>query len=202
MTINLDPIPISKRDSGQMSLIRVKIPNGFGGLLEHELVVTNPDAIDILNHGDDDINGYSYSQRDHALIPILAKPVTEGDEVEMKHFEDYDREVELDRLSERKGYLEAACDKVLGTNEALAELRAKLVGPNKQHDPVNHPSHYTSHPSGIECIDVTEHFNFNIGNAVKYLWRSGLKETADSIEDLEKAEWYVSREIERLKKAE
>ncbi|HEV3311810.1 MAG TPA: DUF3310 domain-containing protein [Chloroflexota bacterium] len=60
---------------------------------------------------------------------------------------------------------------------------------------VNSPPHYTVHPSGIECIEVVEHFNFNIGNAIKYLWRCGLK--GDEIEDLKKAAWYISREIER-----
>lgn len=64
--------------------------------------------------------------------------------------------------------------------------------------PIN-PGHYRSHPSGVECIDVTEHMNFNVGNAVKYLWRAGIKDGADHIEDLEKARWYVSREIERLR---
>ena len=64
-------------------------------------------------------------------------------------------------------------------------------------DPVNHPSHYTAHPSGIECIQITEHMNFNVGNAVKYLWRADLK---NGLEDLEKAEWYVRREIDRRKR--
>jgi hypothetical protein len=67
-----------------------------------------------------------------------------------------------------------------------------------EHDPVNHPKHYTQHPSGIETIEVTEHFDFCIGNAMKYLWRAGLK--GDAIEDLEKARWYVDREIARLRK--
>lgn len=65
-------------------------------------------------------------------------------------------------------------------------------------DQVNHPTHYNSHPSGIECITVTEHMNFNLGNAVKYIWRAGLK-SETPITDLEKAAWYISREIERLK---
>jgi len=64
-------------------------------------------------------------------------------------------------------------------------------------DNVNHPSHYTSHPSGIECIKVTEHMSFCVGNAIKYLWRAGLKGPA--IQDLEKARWYVDREIQRQK---
>ena len=52
-------------------------------------------------------------------------------------------------------------------------------------DNINHPQHYTSHPSGVECIDIIEHYPFNIGNAIKYLWRAGRK--GDAIEDLEKA---------------
>ena len=62
---------------------------------------------------------------------------------------------------------------------------------------VNHPPHYTQHPSRVECIAITEHFNFCIGNAIKYLWRAGLK--CDAIEDLQKAKWYIEREIERVK---
>jgi hypothetical protein len=63
-------------------------------------------------------------------------------------------------------------------------------------DMVNHPPHYTSHPSGVECIEITEHMNFNLGNVVKYVWRTDLKEA--SVEDLEKARWYLDREISRL----
>ena len=60
---------------------------------------------------------------------------------------------------------------------------------------VNHPAHYNGHPSGIECIDVVEHMGFNVGNAVKYLWRADLK--GNALEDLEKARWYVQREIDK-----
>lgn len=63
-------------------------------------------------------------------------------------------------------------------------------------DPVNHPKHYTSHPSGVECIQVTEHMNFNLGNAMKYIWRAG--EKGDLRQDLEKARWYLNREIVRI----
>jgi hypothetical protein len=66
-------------------------------------------------------------------------------------------------------------------------------------DPVNHPPHYTAHKSGIECIQVTEHLSFCVGNAIKYLWRADLKHD-DAIEDLKKAAWYINREIERRKK--
>lgn len=65
---------------------------------------------------------------------------------------------------------------------------------DQSHDVVNHPQHYTSHPSGVECITVTEHFNFNVGNAIKYLWRSDHK---NGLEDLRKAAWYINREIKR-----
>lgn len=65
------------------------------------------------------------------------------------------------------------------------------------HDPVNHPVHYTSDPSGVECIQITRHRNFNVGNAIKYLWRAGLKEDA-KVQDLRKAIWYIEDEIKRL----
>jgi hypothetical protein len=66
-------------------------------------------------------------------------------------------------------------------------------------DPVNHPPHYTEHPSGIECIQVTEHLSFCLGNAIKYLWRADLKHP-DAIQDLKKAVWYINREIELRQK--
>jgi hypothetical protein len=67
-------------------------------------------------------------------------------------------------------------------------------------DQVNHPPHYNQHPSGVECIQITEHLNFCIGNAVKYLWRAGLKggSVEDTVRDLEKSRWYITREIERI----
>ena len=67
------------------------------------------------------------------------------------------------------------------------------------HDPVNHPKHYTAHPSGVECIQIAEHFGFCLGNAIKYIWRAGEKGSA--LEDLKKARWYLDREIQRREKA-
>lgn len=69
-------------------------------------------------------------------------------------------------------------------------------------DSVNHPPHYNAHPSGIECIVVTEHMNFCRGNAIKYIWRAGAKDKASEIEDLKKAQWYLAREIKRLEDGE
>lgn len=63
-------------------------------------------------------------------------------------------------------------------------------------DNVNHPKHYIAHPSGIECIQITEHMSFTLGNATKYIWRADLK---NGLEDLEKAVWYLNREISKRK---
>jgi len=83
----------------------------------------------------------------------------------------------------------------MNTTTTVQEL---MNATTQEHDPVNHPSHFTSHPSGIECIQVTEHMNFCLGNAVKYIWRAGKK--GDVVEDLKKARWYLDREIARLEK--
>ena len=75
----------------------------------------------------------------------------------------------------------------------------KRVGDN-----INHPQYYNSHPSGIECIEIARHYCFSIGNAIKYLWRAGLKSDASmsdkqkEIEDLKKAIWYINDRIKQL----
>jgi hypothetical protein len=66
-------------------------------------------------------------------------------------------------------------------------------------DMVKHPKHYTSHPSGIECIEITKYMGFCLGNAFKYIWRADLKN--DTIEDLYKAIQYIEFEIEKRKQA-
>lgn len=63
-----------------------------------------------------------------------------------------------------------------------------------KYDPVNHPKHYTEHPSGVECIQITRHMGFNLGNAMKYIWRADLK---NGVEDLKKAIWYLDDEIKK-----
>jgi len=74
-------------------------------------------------------------------------------------------------------------DKLGGTQDADKE------------DLINHPPHYTSHPSGVECIQITEHMGFNLGNALKYIWRADLK--WNRTEDIKKAIWYLERELNR-----
>jgi hypothetical protein len=65
-------------------------------------------------------------------------------------------------------------------------------------DMVNHPPHYQAHPSGVECIQITEHMNFNLGNAIKYIWRADLK--GNAVEDLKKAKFYLEREVAKIEK--
>lgn len=80
--------------------------------------------------------------------------------------------------------------------ESASDVVAAVSEAN--HDAVNHPKHYTSHPSGVECIEISEKLSFNIGNAFKYVFRRNDKENA--YQDLSKAEWYLKREIGRLEK--
>lgn len=68
----------------------------------------------------------------------------------------------------------------------------------------NHPEYYNQHPSGVECINIVRHYCFDIGNAIKYLWRCGLKteqgmtNKEKEIEDLMKARWYIDDRIQQL----
>ena len=77
-------------------------------------------------------------------------------------------------------------------------------GENHVEERVNHPAYYNKHPSGVECIEIVRHHNFNVGNAIKYLWRQGLKteegmsDKDKQIEDLKKAIFYITDEIKRL----
>ena len=88
-------------------------------------------------------------------------------------------------------------NKVLIKASSLKNVEITVPG-LKVSDPVNHPNHYGPlHPGGPECIEVTGWMNFNLGNAVKYCWRSGRK-TPDAIEDLRKARTYIQFEIDRL----
>ncbi len=80
--------------------------------------------------------------------------------------------------------------------DACARCQIRAVDTSALPDAtVNHPAHYTAHPSGVECITIAEHFGFNLGNAIKYIWRAGLK--GDVVEDLKKARFYLEREISR-----
>src|SRR6478735_10387832 len=88
----------------------------------------------------------------------------------------------------------------MSTGEMYEDYEFEVVEPEPEPEPeaVNHPAHYNADPSGIECIEVVRHRNFNIGNAIKYLWRAGLKDEDSEVQDLQKAIWYIQDEIERL----
>lgn len=86
--------------------------------------------------------------------------------------------------------------------ERLASIKRHPAGKAITHDVINHPAHYTSDPSGVECIQITRHRNFNIGNAIKYLWRAGLKDGNSNVQDLKKAVWYLTDEIRRIEAGE
>lgn len=80
----------------------------------------------------------------------------------------------------------------------LSDIRREmLAGAEHTSDMVNHPPHYTSHPSGVECLEITRHMNFNLGNALKYIWRADLK--GNAVEDLEKAVFYLTDELKKLR---
>lgn len=101
-------------------------------------------------------------------------------------------ERELERFESRRPH---------GEFDVIGDARRKtLVADEREGGPIHHPSHYNSHPSGIETIDVIEEMTFNVGTAVKYLWRVGLKESEAPDQELAKAAWYIQRERERLRK--
>jgi hypothetical protein len=83
---------------------------------------------------------------------------------------------------------------------ALPGAVSLAVNSSGEYEQVDHPPHYNSHPSGVEAITITEWFSFNLGNAIKYAWRAGLKPGTAAITDLEKSAWYLRREVERLQK--
>lgn len=95
-------------------------------------------------------------------------------------------------LSEAKTKLGKAKEELRKNVPAMVHAAACKFPPI---DNINRPNHYTSHPSGIECIDVVEHMGFNLGNAMKYIWRADEKGSA--IEDLKKAKWYIERELQK-----
>lgn len=89
-------------------------------------------------------------------------------------------------------------------NTMYSIFEYNYISDNVINDSVNHPKHYTSHPSGVECIEITRHHCFSIGNCIKYLWRAGLKDDSNlsikdkEIEDLQKIIWYIDDRINNL----
>lgn len=90
-------------------------------------------------------------------------------------------------------------DRILWQRNPSLNDKCAKIEEVRQDSNVSNPKHYTSHPSGIECIEITRHHDFSIGNAIKYLWRAGLKDSDNEIQDLEKAAWYIQDKIKQLK---
>ena len=88
----------------------------------------------------------------------------------------------------------------LGPADPIHFERPGVTTEHKVGDEVNHPVHYNDPPSSIECIEVVRHHNFNVGSAIKYLWRAGLKGGEPWTKDLKKAIWYLQDEVKRLEK--
>ena len=88
------------------------------------------------------------------------------------------------------------------TDPFTPPARSGITTAHKVGDDVDHPKHYNVHPSGIECIEVVRHMNFNLGSATKYIWRAGLKSAEHPIKDIKKAMWYLQDEVARLEKLE
>src|SRR6185436_5413661 len=115
-------------------------------------------------------------------------------------------------LYERKALVKAVHDdyvaavlagELLSTEVCINHSDYLLDGPGKPEttkpkEAVDHPKQYNSHPSGVECIDIIEHMHFNVGSAIKYLWRAEFK--GEHLQDMKKAAWYCQREYERLSK--
>lgn len=104
-------------------------------------------------------------------------------------------DAELNKIYNLEGFV-----KLENKECVIPEELNKMKSP--QFDPINKPKHYNSHPSGIECIEITQHHNYCIGNSIKYLWRQGLKDGESNIKDLMKARKCIDLEIERIKKFE
>lgn len=110
-------------------------------------------------------------------------------------------EVNLDHIDHTEGVILWQRQRINETEYLLQDKNGeKLLDSIEQlkEDNVNHPSHYCGHPSGIECIEITRHHDFAIGNAIKYLWRAGLKDSDNEVQDLKKAVWYIQDKIKQL----
>jgi hypothetical protein len=89
-----------------------------------------------------------------------------------------------------------SCLAYVKDDSRITSTTGKEIDPNG----INHPAHYNKHPSGVECIDIIRHHSHNVGAAIKYLWRAGLKDGESNLKDLKKALWYLQDEIAREEK--
>jgi hypothetical protein len=169
---------------------------GWGLLHGHTYEVTSlhPNGVNVFVNGGKVSNGVAWGEDRFEPIPdAQPEPQDLSPSEQIRH----DAAEALEKWDAKRADIgpQSASPSSPGRVEAQAREAAKQLD---EVDPVNHPPHYTQHPSGVECITVTEHMNFCCGNAVKYIWRAG--EKGDAVEDLRKAVWYLTREIERLER--
>ena len=147
---------------------------------------------------------YALQEASELLRDLTAKRELDRENIISCHKAGAD-EMLLDVLRHNEDKISEACKQL---KDYIKNLESEIREPNltQQPDRVNRPSHYTSHPSGVECITITEHYDFCVGNAIKYLWRCGLKVEEGmtprdkEIEDLKKAVYYINRKINNLEK--
>lgn len=127
---------------------------------------------------------------------LLGKRMILKDELNDTREDLMDALSDVDALINRRDALQRQLDEAAGDRaEPCVEAADESVV--REDDPVNHPKHYCSHPSGVECITVVEHYDFVIGNIIKYAWRAGLKDGQSRKKDLAKCAWYANRAVER-----
>lgn len=158
-------------------------------------------------------SGESWVESRGGIVEGLLKPIKEKQAHETEyllqgkngeHLLESIEQLRIDSNFEQlvqKGIDEENSGKLIPHNEVMEKIKTKIEmceGGSSTVDNVNHPSHYCSHPSGIECIEITRHHDFAIGNAIKYLWRAGLKESDNEIQDLKKAVFYIQDKIKQL----
>lgn len=147
---------------------------------------------------------YVLQEATELLRDLTAKRELERENIISCHMAGAD-EMLLDVLRHNEAKLSEDC-RVLENYIKNLESRIRESNLTQQPDRVKRPSHYTSHPSGVECITITEHYDFCVGNAIKYLWRCGLKVEEGmtpkdkEIEDLKKAIYYINRKLNNLQK--
>lgn len=148
------------------------------------------------------------------IVRILADCLQEAVDETCREYNGHDPCVALDKVSRACKATPGQC-KVQKWREALEQARAREAleaveidrgsecfqnGNTHSMDTVSHPRHYAEgYSHGAEVIDITENLNFNRGNVVKYVCRAGKKDPAKEREDLEKAAWYLRRELARIK---
>ena len=163
---------------------RVVLPNGG----EAERMTYDPTGWWLLN-GDDEYWVYTAEEIGRVVFTpgsrLIAYPVGEPHAICDKSEYEYELKDDAIVVKERVDRFESTVPRQERTLSS---------------DNVSHPAHYADGWSnGAEVIDLTEHLSFCAGNVVKYVCRAGRKDPDKRVEDLEKARWYLDREISRAK---